>query len=202
MDCPRCHSGLRDVRGIFVCLACGGAFLPSTARDAVARALDPVSQQTAALAGIRGTADVDTAARTPCPICRQPMPRFSVGGVDVDNCAAHGSWYDRGELEVVADALAAGASGVAVAAPTPAPAPPAPSLELQQRTKKKPPKPPKSSATTPQFQDPGAAAAIAKLIKHEHREAREQRRHHDRHHRHGNSSVAHDVADLIGDLLR
>jgi hypothetical protein len=36
------------------------------------------------------------------------MQRFRVGSVDVDTCMDHGTWYDRGELGVVRDALRAG----------------------------------------------------------------------------------------------
>jgi Zn-finger nucleic acid-binding protein len=188
MDCPRCKTELRDVRHIFVCLGCGGAFLPSTAQAAVARALDPVAQKTAALAGVRGTAAVDTAARTPCPLCTKAMGRFRVGGVDVDNCAAHGSWYDRGELEVVADALAAGQGGVPVSPP---------SLDVVERPRLPPPAPSSSQASSTPMVDPGAARAISKLMKHE---KKEERRHQRRHAR-GETSAAHDVADFIGDLI-
>lgn len=43
------------------------------------------------------------------------MRRFLVGGIEVDHCAQHGTWYDLGELEQVAVRLAAQARGDEVA---------------------------------------------------------------------------------------
>jgi Zn-finger nucleic acid-binding protein len=43
-----------------------------------------------------------------CPICRQPLVGGLVPGttVEVDACAVHGTWFDAGELRVVALAFA------------------------------------------------------------------------------------------------
>lgn len=41
-----------------------------------------------------------------CPTCSQPMSRMNFGtrsGIVVDVCRAHGTWFDRGELDAVLD---------------------------------------------------------------------------------------------------
>ena len=110
MDCPRCRLPLRDTRGAAICLQCGGAFLDAVAADSVVRALDESAQRAAALAGSNphATRVVDNLAKlahVDCPVCHTRMQRFAVGPVDVDTCVAHGTWYDRCELEDVRDVL-------------------------------------------------------------------------------------------------
>ena len=46
-----------------------------------------------------------------CPECRQTMARMNFGGhsgIVVDVCRAHGTWFDRGELEAALDFVRAG----------------------------------------------------------------------------------------------
>jgi Zn-finger nucleic acid-binding protein len=46
-----------------------------------------------------------------CPLCQAVMQRSAFGktsGILVDVCAAHGTWFDRGELEQVIDFVRAG----------------------------------------------------------------------------------------------
>jgi Zn-finger nucleic acid-binding protein len=53
-------------------------------------------------------AKVDTAPEgIPCPVCRQPLARSRVDAawLDIDVCAHHGTWFDRGELQRVARSL-------------------------------------------------------------------------------------------------
>jgi hypothetical protein len=54
-------------------------------------------------------ADVDTSAPAACPICRAAMLRAPSLGttVVIDTCIDHGTWFDHGELVLVANAVAA-----------------------------------------------------------------------------------------------
>jgi len=60
-------------------------------------------------AGWEATRAADTRPPVPCPVCRGAMQRHhvKVAGVDVDRCPAHGTFYDRGEVERVVEALRA-----------------------------------------------------------------------------------------------
>ncbi len=127
--CPRCGKELRRSSATSVtiraCLSCGGAFLDNTATS---RLMSLLPDDTLALAeGFDQAArrDVDTAKAIACPVCSRPMNRVHVkaAGVDIDTCAAHGTFYDRRELVTVARAckrvrapLAAGVGAAAVGA--------------------------------------------------------------------------------------
>jgi Zn-finger nucleic acid-binding protein len=41
-----------------------------------------------------------------CPTCGRPMLRTDVASVSVDVCPGHGTWFDPGELEMLAHAIA------------------------------------------------------------------------------------------------
>jgi Zn-finger nucleic acid-binding protein len=66
-----------------------------------------------------------TGHQLPCPVCRGTMStqRIANAWLDVDRCDAHGTWYDRGELERVARSAHV---HVGDWRSTPAPAPPPP----------------------------------------------------------------------------
>lgn len=204
---------MKDVRGVAVCVSCGGAFVACAAVDTVRRAFDDHAQSMAALAAEHASKpNVDGGgARMPCPKCAQEMARFLVGPVEVDTCLEHGSWYDRGELVSVREALLAGAPTAEVATASPASVPGIPQsapLELGRPLQK-------SKPSTPRAMDggidPGAQAAITGLIKHEHAEARRarnrdrdwndlsRRRAHDR--RHGSDHSALEVVEDVLDIL-
>lgn len=40
--------------------------------------------------------------RRRCPVCREPMDMAWVDSLQLDQCADHGVWLDRGELEKIA----------------------------------------------------------------------------------------------------
>lgn len=193
---------MRDVRGVAVCTSCGGAFVSCAASDTVQRAFDPHAQSMAELAAqhARGPAVVDKNARAACPSCGAAMARFRVGPVEVDTCFVHGSWYDRGELAQVRDALAAGAQTAEVDVGGPAPpaaaaaAPAVAPLELARPLKKSPLSTPRPASEI----DPGAQAAIANLIKHEHAAIRRARSHRRRHgYDHSALEIVEDILDLL-----
>lgn len=196
---------MKDVRGVAVCVSCGGAFVACAAVDTVRRAFDDHAQSMAALAAqhvTRPIAGIAGAARMPCPSCSRDMSRFLVGPIEVDTCLAHGSWYDRGELVAVRDALLAGAPTAEVTAqsaqsvkPAAASVGPAP-LELARPLQKSKPSTPRPMDGAI---DPGAAAAIQGLIKHEHEEIRRARARERSHRwRHGSD---HSALEIVEDIL-
>jgi len=101
--CPRCGSRQplssvqRDDATVFVCGACCGAFVPH-------RDLDALSSGRAEWPLAAGPGE--RVYREPrvrylrCPFCDAPMQRRGVGRprLVVDICAAHGVWFDTGEL--------------------------------------------------------------------------------------------------------
>lgn len=101
--CPRCRAPLEAAASgdspLRECPRCGGIFVP---KDALAEIL--------ARAEVGGAVREPSVARPafagevrylPCPMCHASMNRVNFGrasGVIVDVCAAHGTWFDAGEL--------------------------------------------------------------------------------------------------------
>jgi Zn-finger nucleic acid-binding protein len=75
----------------------------------VDRLMSNLPDAAALRAGSESTRAADTRPPVACPTCRGAMQRHhvKVAGVDVDRCAAHGTFYDRGEVERVVEALRA-----------------------------------------------------------------------------------------------
>ncbi|MCC7071686.1 MAG: zf-TFIIB domain-containing protein [Deltaproteobacteria bacterium] len=125
LACPRCRStALRADGPALCCWRCGGLFLRAALADSVKAALDKRAHVVAERCQASPFARVDLASAAACPVCRAVMRRLPAGTVDVDTCAAHGTWYDAGELRVVRDALMASGAHLEEA-PRPAPARPA-----------------------------------------------------------------------------
>jgi Zn-finger nucleic acid-binding protein len=104
--CPRCRAPL-GAGGRRACEGCGGAFVTEDAlvalvaeADAERIADDPLAFAHAARDPARA---LDASVRyLACPTCGEIMNRTTFGarsGIVVDVCAAHGTWFDRGELE-------------------------------------------------------------------------------------------------------
>jgi Zn-finger nucleic acid-binding protein len=110
--CPRCtdvslHALSQGATRVFACRACGGVFAD---RETLARFAGGKTVELHALA--------DEATRAPprprtlpvdleCPRCMIPMRKVSVPAARcwIDVCPAHGAWFDRWEVQIVADAL-------------------------------------------------------------------------------------------------
>lgn len=99
--CPRCSGvGLfvGEARGLHprACGACGGVWLPP---DEAARLLRPLFTP----GGLPGGP-----SPLRCPDCSSAMTEWTVGATDIalDTCAAHGTWFDRSEVEALAVAAA------------------------------------------------------------------------------------------------
>lgn len=108
---------------LHACGACGGIFLGTACAQRLAEALphDAIRRANHTAASARYVAS--TLEPLACPMCGQTMRRTQVSraGVDLDVCGAHGTWYDRDELRLVALAIGwSGAGAHAAAAPAPA----------------------------------------------------------------------------------
>lgn len=115
--CPRCQGALhpqemRSGRPALGCTACGGTFLDhETFRAEMTDAL----QRQAAAQGpkpARQSPRESSVRYVKCPHCQQLMNRLNFGktsGILVDACKAHGTWFDRGELDDIVAAVEHGA---------------------------------------------------------------------------------------------
>ncbi len=112
LPCPRCHVPLY-VGGaagatVHACGGCGGVWLDSASARRIAEHLPPDAIRLAQVASHHARHGVDTASAAHCPVCTRPMTRTPVAmaRVEIDVCGAHGTWYDRHELEAIAQAMA------------------------------------------------------------------------------------------------
>ena len=117
--CPRCACELNGggTDGERTCESCGGTFLSVRTLRALIEAAQ-ASPTTGAYE--RPQLHLDAAVRyLSCPVCASPMVMQNFGnssGVIVDVCAAHGLWFDAGELTQVMSFAASGALADANAA--------------------------------------------------------------------------------------
>ena len=111
--CPRCRldlfAGAAGGVTMHGCGRCGGVWLDNASARRIHEAAPADAVALADSASAAAAVAVDAAAVAPCAGCGQPMARTTIqaAGVDVDSCAPHGTWFDRGELHAVADAFAA-----------------------------------------------------------------------------------------------
>lgn len=117
--CPRCSTGLFDVRGDSVamqeCAKCGGVFVDHETIGKLAT--DPARRGEARAGGgglpARTSIEpgLETVRYVKCPVCQQTMNRKNysdVSGVIVDVCRADGVWFDAGELTRVVEFIEQG----------------------------------------------------------------------------------------------
>jgi Zn-finger nucleic acid-binding protein len=104
-DCPRCDAPLRSIEraGIVVgrCATCVGVWIDNTASRALADGVLSAEVVATSREPAPACHPVDVAPAIRCPRCAAVLTRSFVpaAGVAVDACAAHGTWFDRGELE-------------------------------------------------------------------------------------------------------
>jgi len=102
-SCPRDGAGLESTRvGAYTfmrCPQCRGAFLESAVLNAMVNAMGGEPPE---------PAPVMAARPLRCPACQEPLERGIVPAapglaerIEIDACAQHGVWFDRGELESV-----------------------------------------------------------------------------------------------------
>ncbi|MBX3273915.1 MAG: zf-TFIIB domain-containing protein [Sandaracinaceae bacterium] len=109
-ECARCGAHLHHATlqgfSLLGCGACGGVFMD---QEAAAKVVDGGVWQAGQLAETleRGTtADLAALTREPCcPECGVVMAPAHLMGVELDVCAEHGTWFDRGELRFLLRAV-------------------------------------------------------------------------------------------------
>jgi len=112
LPCPRCQLGLHVAHAsgatLHGCGGCGGIWVDLQTGHRLCEALDGDARALADSAEQYATHAVDTALAAVCPICAQALTRSRVqnAGVDIDYCPTHGTWFDRGELQKIAQATA------------------------------------------------------------------------------------------------
>lgn len=97
--CPRCSSPLRGSGsdGVLGCDGCGGTFVT----HAGLAELCDTNATAPPFAGAEATRSVSEAAYVACPQCHELMARRTFGGkggLVVDVCFLHGTWFDPTEL--------------------------------------------------------------------------------------------------------
>jgi Zn-finger nucleic acid-binding protein len=122
LACPRCATVLfaAETHGVTLngCGRCGGVWLDNDACQAAVRAYDADVVALERRAASHATARPRTGDAIACPLCKSPLQRTQAAGVVLDVCAAHGTWFDKSELEVVMRTYQAAASGRAAARAT------------------------------------------------------------------------------------
>jgi Zn-finger nucleic acid-binding protein len=121
--CPACGDellpiGPADQRGgyrstlrwhVIGCPGCGGVWTDNEASQRVVSAIDPDIIAAAAEAEDQaakvGAPLPDESKPRVCPECGAALERARAAGTNLDACAKHGTWFDRGELRKVAFAL-------------------------------------------------------------------------------------------------
>lgn len=154
LSCPRCRLPLLPAAdGVDGCASCGGTFLHAALSSAVATlagaasVVDEAAARTAASAATPNDARGDAA----CPVCAVVMRRHRFGlALEVDSCE-HGTWFDRGEVGRLREAVARGVTAVAVQVTSSKSAAPTtkPTTKPSTKPPTKGPAKPKSSTTSP-----------------------------------------------------
>ena len=115
LACPRCRTDLLVAESpagdVYACASCGGVWLDTVAAQRIATALEPqlisLADAAAAMATSTTTNATSSSSSLACPVCTQAMQRVRVdaaappvaASVDIDVCSAHGTWFDRNELQ-------------------------------------------------------------------------------------------------------
>lgn len=104
-DCPRCQSVRLDgyhngEATLYDCESCGGQFVTNSDLTAMLQAHECRLVEAPRLLRKENPLS-QPVTYVPCPKCQQLMLRRNFGGISgvvVDVCAAHGTWFDAGEL--------------------------------------------------------------------------------------------------------
>jgi uncharacterized RDD family membrane protein YckC len=99
------------------CVRCGGAWVDSAGCAIILKGTADPFVNLAEQIGRRATVGADLTAPAACPVCQKDLVPGAVPptGTIVQNCAVHGSWFDRGALPAVARARQHTPPSVAVA---------------------------------------------------------------------------------------
>jgi Zn-finger nucleic acid-binding protein len=115
--CPRCGAPLvvvKSTEGVWTCGECGGVWTDVERSARIVQRLDRTLLEIGFTAGQGKERKEHDATPLSCPGCEKPMHRTPIASAAcvVDACAAHGTWFDAGELEDVIRALGKRKPGV------------------------------------------------------------------------------------------
>ncbi|GAC1353523.1 MAG: hypothetical protein NVSMB47_06040 [Polyangiales bacterium] len=112
LGCPCCKAPLFAITSEDVtlhgCGVCGGIWIDNAGSQSIVRRSHPGVVALAERAAANAKVHLDPAAARPrppltCPECHAQMARVRPGNVaELDVCAAHGTWFDAGELTRIA----------------------------------------------------------------------------------------------------
>jgi len=107
--CPHCPNrplfeGARGTVKLHGCGVCGGVWVGNDLAARLLQRLEPDAIALADQAAGHGMPFPPSAPRPACPVCGVALRRITVDGThtELDLCAAHGTWFDRDELQTVA----------------------------------------------------------------------------------------------------
>lgn len=95
-----------ESRGAWACAACGGVWAGMGVSSRVVSILEPAVRELADVAERHAStakSQAKPARMRSCPDCRAQLTVRALGAVFVDVCREHGTWFDQGELQRVAD---------------------------------------------------------------------------------------------------
>ena len=102
LPCPRCElplfEGKTDRLTLHGCGQCGGVWLDNTASSNVVYTNDVTLLTLTDKAAKAKKVEIDPTPLARCPLDGDPLTRTIVRGVELDVCAAHGTWFDAGEV--------------------------------------------------------------------------------------------------------
>lgn len=108
LSCPRCAAQLHLAHVSSVqlhgCGRCGGLWLDNASAARLLARSCPEIGSLADLASQNAQQHADVEGAIRCPACQQALKRVPGGDPTllIDICEAHGTWFDRGELQQVA----------------------------------------------------------------------------------------------------
>jgi Zn-finger nucleic acid-binding protein len=96
LDCPACGADLEPRGARLFCDSCRGVLVTRDELREMLRSIHPndkraLEQQLVPIAG----------GSRACPRCGVRMDAFSINHIPIDQCFAHGFWFDRDELSKV-----------------------------------------------------------------------------------------------------
>ncbi len=109
LACPRCHEPLLVARSpnaeLHGCRLCGGIWLDGSAAQRLTHALEGPELGLVDAAARHASRAANLLEPVHCPVCATPCMRWNAGGgVEVDTCRSHGTWFDASELRRIAQA--------------------------------------------------------------------------------------------------
>jgi Zn-finger nucleic acid-binding protein len=111
-NCPACVGMLFESperAGTFGCATCGGIWADNDTSQLVAAVMDPelvdLADRAATFVARNSGGPLPHDKPRSCPECGGALVRVNTASTNLDVCTAHGTWFDRGELQRVSRKL-------------------------------------------------------------------------------------------------